>query len=163
MNTGEMLLVIGATIILGLIFLSVNNTIGQNELTLIQNELRITGVELTQEIIENSLCLSFDEVLVDSVVVDLPGALTSPEFLGPEPGETPSSFDDVDDYNGYSDTVKTPLINYVVTVSVAYVDTIQPDSIITSGPTFLKKMTVAISSPFFDDSIKNSILFSLSK
>jgi len=160
MHSGEMLLVIGATVILGMLFLSVNTAINQNEIILMRSTLELTGMELSQDIIENALHLCFDEAVVDTSLSSLPGAFTSPGALGPETGEIYPNFDDVDDYNGYTDTISTPVLDYCVSVSVAYADSLQPDSVITSGQTFLKKMTVIISSPFLDNTIKNMFLYS---
>ena len=63
----------------------------------------IKGNSLASDLMEEILSKSWDEQSTN--VSPLPdGSKTPPLDLGPEAGETRATFDDVDDYNGYSES-----------------------------------------------------------
>lgn len=79
------------------------------------------------------------------------GAYTSPP--GPEVGEsrtactgTPNTFDDVDDYNGYSETCTWGGPDYTTDVVVCYVDVADLNNCV-AGPTDYKRIEVTVSNP----------------
>lgn len=89
-------------------------------------------------------------------------ALTSSTSLGYDGGENPDSsqtFDDFDDYNGYTrqDTINT--VDYSIACSVGYVDPSNIDGI-TTLKTWHKKITVTVTSSFYQDPLTFSTIYS---
>jgi MSHA pilin protein MshD len=105
----------------------------------IQSERR-SGFELAQQLMTEIRSQYFQD----------PGG--SPVF-GPEPGETRATFDDVDDYNGYTETppalktgtALTDFTGWTRSVVVCYVDPANPTTAIASST--LKQITVTVTSP----------------
>jgi len=72
---------------------------------------------------------------------------------GPESGETRATFDDVDDYDGYTETsltrkdgtVLSDYTNWTRAVAVAFVDPLNPGTTIASST--LKRVTVTVTAP----------------
>jgi MSHA pilin protein MshD len=104
----------------------------------VQMERRL-GYELGQQLMSEVLQQYFQDPV-------------SPVF-GPEPGETRATYDDVDDYNGLSETPPTrkdgtTLSDYsgwTRAVVVAYVDPLNPGNTIASST--LKCVTVTVTAP----------------
>jgi len=159
MHLGETLLVLGALVIFSIATLYLNNSRLDNNTKLMEVELETTAIGLAQSFIEEAQSLQFDEVLTDpDFSGDLPDDFTDVSSLGLE-GETYPNFDDVDDFNGYSANINTPRADYNVSIVVSYVDSanLNPDY---SNKSFLKFMSVNVSSVFFSDSIKLDYLHS---
>ncbi|HSV15467.1 MAG TPA: type II secretion system protein [Tepidisphaeraceae bacterium] len=104
----------------------------------VQMERRL-GYELGQQLMSEILQQYFQDPV-------------SPVF-GPESGETRANYDDVDDYNGWTETPParrdgTALSDYsgwTRAVAVAYVDPLNPGS--TIGSSTLKRVTVTVTAP----------------
>jgi hypothetical protein len=183
MNTGQMMLTIGALILLGTTVFTVNrNSLNQGTI-MRQTESGIYAVSLATSYIQKALSLDFDENTVvrpnalptNQVPSLLP--LTPAAYLGREPtagmtnkyGPTEwankdTSFDDFDDYNNFSiDTVIVNVDRFHVTAFVYYVTqptTAQPTPIYTATPTWLKRLDLCVNSSmsrkvFEDPSVAN--------
>jgi hypothetical protein len=159
------LLTIGALVLLGSFILSSNDILSQNSVTTEQTEYVLTALSLAQSIIDEARTKAFDERTA-TATASIADSLTF--VLGPEAGEgvpypdtlaatgnyrSSSAFDDVDDYNGYVRLVNTARgTGYRLSTTVKYVSETNPDA--DSYPrTFCKKMTVSVTSPFFDTPI----------
>lgn len=144
-----------------------------NDQVVQQNEYYITAVSLAQAIIDEAKTKSYDQK-TDTSGVTTPDSLTGHTKLGPDAGETipkPDAitsaspytstslgyrstykFNDVDDYRTYWRLVNTQRAEgFNINVMVNYVNETNPDVVSGSTPTFCKKMTVIVSSPYLVD------------
>ena len=161
MNTGQSLLTIGALLILSLTVLRVNNSILVTDNILQDSKLGVLATSVATSLMEEASKKAFDEGSVDDAVLDV-SALTAAGDLHYDSGEDANdsgTFDDFDDYNGYTqqDTINT--IDYSIACSVSYVD---PDNIdgTTTIKTWHKKITVTVTSSFYKDPLTFSTIYS---
>jgi len=158
MNTGQSLFSIGALLLLSLTVLRVNNSILITDGILQDSKLGVLATSIATSLIEEASKKAFDAASSEDAVLDL-SELTSPSGLGPNSTETPETFNDFDDYNGYTrkDTINT--IDYSMACSVSYVD---PDNIdgTTTIKTWHKKITVTVTSSFYKDPLTFSSIYS---
>jgi MSHA pilin protein MshD len=106
-------------------------------------EIRVTAANVAQKFMEEIITKKWDE----NVPIP-PNAYTTPP--APEAGETrttctetPSTYDDVDDYNGYSESCTWGGISFTTDVAVCYVD---PADLTTCvGLSSYKRITVTVS------------------
>lgn len=113
----EMILVV---LLLSITILSLLKLFGDLSLVSVGPDYRMTGNQLAQELMEEVKSRRFDEK----------GAKTADgnwsTTLGPDPGEstsgTRSTLDDVDDYNGFSESLSSPYSGFSRSVSVSYVN-----------------------------------------
>jgi hypothetical protein len=158
MGTGQMFLTIMAVVLLGTTIVSVNqNNLNQGTI-LRQTELGIYAVSLATSYLQKAAAMDFDEKTVSGLVyitVPMPQppsipstVLTAPGSLGPDAGETTNkddTFDDFDDYRGYSyDTTITSVDRFHVISDVYYVNQSPPYSKTTANITWLKQMDIKI-------------------
>lgn len=159
MNTGQMLLTIGAFTLLAVIILRVNNAFLSTNTVVQQTKFGVLAVSLGSSMIEEANRKAFDEATVGNAVTAL-SALTAPNKLGKETGESYSNFDDFDDFNGYDTTITNlPSATYKVHCTVSYIDPSNPDVAATTQ-TWNKKITVTVTSPFSADTMRLSSIFS---
>jgi MSHA pilin protein MshD len=158
MNTGQSLLSIGALLLLSLTVLRVNNSILATDETLQDSKLGVLAVSLATSVIEEASKKAFDAITADGAITDL-SALTSPYSLGPGAGETPETFNDFDDYNGYTkhDTINT--IDYTIACQVNYISPDNVDGIIMER-TWHKKINVILTSSLMNDTLNFSSVYS---
>jgi hypothetical protein len=158
MNTGQTLLTIVAIVLLGSNVVSINRTFSQHGVILQQTEIGIFGISLGMSIIEESQGKAYDKNTLDSL------ALSTSELsstLGKEAGETTrDTFNDFDDYNGWTDTVHIQGVDaFRRWATVAYTDTSNPNGT-ASGRTWNKKLTVFVKADNAQDTVKVSYIFS---
>ena len=149
MNTQQLLTIAG--IVIFTLF-----TLSSNSSKLIQssasnfNEAVLVAADLGQSLIEEIHSKAFDENTILGAV-DATVDLTAPNLLNHDSGEDydeSTTFDDVDDYNGFSRDYPDKLLdNFTTSVKVYYVNTSNP-STISSLRTFAKKVEVTISNPY---------------
>lgn len=160
MNLGQLLLSIGALLLLTLTVLRVNNTILQTDTIMQESKFGILATSIATSLIEKASKKSFDANTFDDAVSNT-SSLTAPNALGPGVGETnPDNFNDFDDFDGYTEQILTlPSATYDVSCDVCYINPSNPDAIL-SAQSWHKKMTVTVSSPFSQDTVKLSTIFS---
>lgn len=160
MNLGQSLLSIGALLLLSLTVLRVNNTILQTDTIMNESKFGILATSIATSLIEKASKKSFDANTFEDAVSDLSG-LTPASGLGPGIGETtPENFNDFDDFDGYTEQISTlPSATYDVDCEVCYINPSNPNGKI-STQSWHKKMTVTVSSPFSQDTVKLSTVFS---
>jgi hypothetical protein len=152
MNTGQMMLTIGALILLGTTVLTVNrNNLNQGTI-LRQTEIGMYAVGLATSYLEKASNLAFDEATVGTsgayAVSDL--STTLGPNGAPEVANKDSTYDDFDDYNGYDTTiVRTEVDAFHVRTSVYYLTLTSPYSIVSppytaANMTWLKQMDVMV-------------------
>jgi len=155
MNTGQMMITLAAMMLLALVILRVNNGFLSTNTVLMETKFGVLGVSLATSIIEDATGKAFDENSDSGTVTSLSDLST----LGPD-GEVWPNFDDFDDYKGlvYIDSTM-PSARFRIACDVVYVDPTLPDSF--SGTnTWHKKLTVMVTTPSSQDTIKMSTIFS---
>lgn len=158
-------LTLGAMVILALISMRFNSTVLQNRTTEIENKVYLTAFSLADDLIEEIKQKAFDEqtVVFRSITQ---GELTSPVNFAPEvrdAGESDdkATWDDIDDYNGYSRPVSLPHVeNYLVTSTVDYVSASNQDQV-SNVQTFFKRVNVIVTSPYLSHEVRLSFVFTL--
>jgi len=159
MNTGQMMITLAAMMLLALVILRVNNGFLSTNTVLMETKFGVLGVSLATSIIEDATGKAFDENSDSGTVTTLNDLST----LGPD-GEVYNDennpFDDFDDYKGlvYIDSTM-PSAKFRIACDVVYVNPAFPDSF--SGTnTWHKKLTVVVTTPSSQDTIKMSTIFS---
>ena len=159
MNTGQMLMTIGAMILLSTLILRVNSNFAGNTTTVYDSKFAILGTSVGASVIEEAMGKAFDEATVDTSASSL-SDLTAHNKLGPETGEVYPNFDDFDDYNGYTKIDSTmPSAVFKINCVVSYVNPNTPDAN-SSTATWTKKISVSVTSISMKDTVKLSSLFS---
>ncbi len=151
MGTGQTMLVLVALVILATITISSNKLIIDQSETVQGSEAMITGTAIGQTEIEEATEKYFDGRVLPPLTTDTVSTFTPPSQFGSEPGYIagdPSTFDDIDNYNGYTDTVSTPRLgDFITTDSVYYVTETAPD--VNAGTqTFFKRIDVTVQNPY---------------
>lgn len=149
MNTGQMIMALGAMLLLSVIMLRVNTANLTNETIRDDAQYGVLATSIATSIIEEAQSKAFDEK-TDTMNVTALTQLSS--VLGPETGETESTFDDFDDYNNFTKRDSTmPSAIFDISCQVVYVD---PGNIegSTSNRTWNKKLIVTITRPISADS-----------
>jgi hypothetical protein len=177
MNLGQMMMVIGAIVLLGILVLNANTSVYQANDVMFSSEFGVTAISLSTSLVEEAMGKMFDKVVCDSNSAALLDStlLTLPGSLGPEAGESyrgyPTGsglkdFNDFDDFNGLKlcyhsdapgDVDSTPgyvqiavpgiRAKYYVTCTVVYVKPPSLDVAYTIRQTWHKKLTVTVTSP----------------
>jgi len=112
MNLGQMMMVIGAIVLLGMLVLNANSTIYQANDIMYSSEFGVTAISLSTSLVEEAMGKMFDKVVADSNAAALLDStlLTPPGSLGPEAaanesyrgypsGSGKKDFNDFDDFN----------------------------------------------------------------
>jgi MSHA pilin protein MshD len=161
MNTGQMIMTLGAMLLLSTIMLRVNTTTLTNESVRDEAQYGVLANSIATSIIEQAQSKAFDE---ESDTTNITAYTQLSSVLGPESGETESNFDDFDDYNGFTkrdSSMKSAVFD--IACSVVYVE---PNNILgsTSNRTWNKKITVTVTRPISADSsalaVRSSSIFS---
>lgn len=148
-----MALVAGAVVLLAMLVLNVNRSLLKSTDQTIEAEAIIAATSVAQQVIDLVSSKAFDEATVDSVIENV-SDFTSPAYLGPDGIEVDSTYDDIDDYNGFMGIINTPRMGLdTARVTVRYVDPASPGT--TSGiRTRMKKIDVRVISPYLPDTLK---------
>jgi hypothetical protein len=151
MNTGQMLLAIGALILLGTTVLSVNSSTLNQGTILRQTELGIYAVSLATSYMQKARGMDFDEFTVGGLPLartPTPGGGVLSATLGrdgtTEVSSFDNTFDDFDDYNRFvKDTAIASVDSFHISSVVFYVGQAPPYAP-DAGPTWLKQMDIAV-------------------
>ncbi len=169
MNTGQVMLVLGAMALLGTLALTLNRVMLDKTTDSLDAEGMITATAIGQAMIEEITAKRYDQNLAPPAYTDSVGSLVAYYFLGTDAGEirlqtdtiwtrvsagrvimntisTPSSntFNDIDDYSGYSRTYVTPRLGaFVATTTVYYVADNSPD-VVSHSKSFIKRVDVRV-------------------
>lgn len=147
-------------LLVSLVSLRFNSLVLQTSTAEVENKVYLTAFSLADDMLEEIKNRSFDETTIKFPTNSV-ASLTPADKLGPEAGESISTYDDIDDFNNYSKTVSAPHAeNYSVICKVFYVLENAPDT--KSGTqTFYKKAEVTVSSPYMRNSVKLGFIFTL--
>lgn len=141
MGTGQMLLTVGAIILLGTVILTTNRRIISTSDVMNTSNYGLEEVALATKVIQEAQSKSYDQATADGNTIT--GTSCFSTTLGQDSGA--DDYDDFDDYNGYS-KVFTGLAtgDYQVKARVTYV-TLDPSTGVldtTSVPQWSKRLDV---------------------
>lgn len=162
MGLGQTLLTILAMAMLGTLMLTVNTNTMDSGDALEQSEYRIMASSLGISMLERASGLSFDE---NTVTGEVTATTMLTSTLGAEGGETEATFDDFDDYNGFSKWVLGNAItfrsaDYFLRSRVDYVMVSSNQIVTSAGRTYHKRLQIEVSSPFMQDTLRFSTIYS---
>ncbi len=162
MNTGQMMLTLGALILLSTLTLRVNSSQLTTQDTMQNTKFGVLAVSVASSIMEEASEKAFDEKSVEDFIDDKK-KLTKRDKFGADSGENADSsntFDDFDDFDGYSiiDT-SMPSAIYNVSCIVNYVDP-EKTGFITNKSTWHKQLIIKVTSPSMADTIQMTKIFS---
>jgi MSHA pilin protein MshD len=157
MNTGQMMITLGAMMILGMVILRVNNGFLSTNTVLLDAKLGVLAVSLATSVIEEATGKAFDAETDTNSVNNLTD-LTSATSLGPGTGEVYPNFNDFDDFNGLVYVNNTmPSAIFKIECFVGYINPGNPE-IIVSTRTWHKKLTVQVTSKSMKDTVRMSAI-----
>lgn len=164
MSSIQMILALGAMILLTILITNVNKNSLYTEDVMYDSNFGITATSIASSIIEDASKKRFDNIFYsDSTAVYNVSKFTAPDDLGVDSGEVatdPRTFNDFDDYNGYTgvdSTMPSAIFNYASTVN--YVDANDPDGTLNTQ-SFHKKITVKVWSVSMKDTMIMSSIYS---
>lgn len=159
MNTGQMMLTLGAMVLLSVLVLRMNNRFASTEDVLNQTKFGVLATSLGTSIIEEASKKAFDAATDGNPITDI-NLLTDPGSLGPNALEYYPNFNDFDDFNGFEeDITNLPSATFHISCSVIYINPSNPE--VNAGvKTWHKKITVTITSPFTKDTVRLSSIYS---
>jgi hypothetical protein len=157
MNTGQIMLTVGAMAILSMTTLRVNRNFVDSGVSLDETKFAVLAVSLASSTLEEANSKSFDEKTTEDAVT----GETYLSTIGKDNGETnPDNFDDCDDYDNYRDSVlNIPSAKFYIKCTVNYVSPATPD-INSTAKTYHKRITIFVTSPSMSDTIKMSSIYS---
>ncbi len=139
---------------MGRLILSVNTSTLDAGFTKDMAEFRITATSLGTSTLEYVQALSFDESTADTFLTNTQlASLTGSPLLGPDAGESGQSlYDDIDDYNNFIkfDTLQNSAI-FKTRTTVNYIDVTSTAMTVTTAKTWVKQITVEVTSDFLVD------------
>ena len=153
MGSGHQLLTLAGIFLLSILFLTVNKNNTERASTLYESGSVIDAGGVAQSIIDEIQCKAFDENTILKSVWST-DSLTLSNNLGPEYGETNhTQFDDVDDYNNYSDVITVGEYgDFDIHTSVKYVQNMNPE-LISNSQTYSKRIEVSVTNFSFPDTL----------
>ncbi len=160
MNSSQFLLLAGGILFFTNLVLTFNRSSMSQALVVYENESFIYGESLSQGLLEEIQTRAFDENTVSSMVDSLE-KLSPANSLGYESGEASiNQFDDIDDFNNYVFTDSlSGQGNFVINVSVYYINTYLPD-VKSNFPTFSKRVDISMDNPYLQGTVRVSKIFS---
>ncbi|OGU42571.1 MAG: hypothetical protein A2315_06800 [Ignavibacteria bacterium RIFOXYB2_FULL_35_12] len=157
MNTGQMLLSLGALILLSTMILRFNRAVLTSDEVMYNSKFNVLASSLCTSLIEEARGKAFDQE-TDSAAVTKTDQLST--TMGPDFGEKYESFNDFDDFNGFIKVDSTmPSAIFYVTSKVTYVEANNLLNIVTKK-TWHKMITVTVMSSSMKDPVQMSSTFS---
>lgn len=159
MNTGQMLLAIGALFILSLLILNINNSFSITGDVMISSKQYVLATSIGTSILEEAMSQAFDESTVNSVATSESQFVTHAN-LKKESGEVYPYYDDIDDYNNFTrnDSLETGTFNLSCVVS--YVNPTTPEISVTSKTWFKKIVIYVTSNTMMTQGVQDTLKFS---
>lgn len=159
----QSLLAIGAVWLFALVTINFNSTVVHNISIEVENKAYLDAFALADDMIEEIKQKAFDEIVVDSFYTIYEEDLSSILLVGGEEGTNRKLFDDIDDYNGFIDSVGLPYVEeFKRSVTVSYAD---PNNFNGSygSKSFYKRVDVKVESleNYLSSPVNLSFIFSL--
>ena len=145
-----------------LMTLNVNmlRTTATNGETIMKGKIGLAAISISTSLIEEAQRKNFDEIAAHDTVINSLNLISAVTALGPESGESYNTFDDFDDYNRYTVKFATSLPETLFAkCAVVYVSPTNPD-VASTVKTWSKKMTVSVTSPTLEDTVKSTYVYS---
>ena len=156
MGTGQMLITLGAMVLLSLVILRVTNGFLNTNSVLMETKFGVLGVSIATSVMEEAMGKAFDENTADSGTAYVLSDLSS---IGPD-SEVYPAFDDFDDFDGFTRTISDmPSATFDIVCRVGYINPNNPE-VISGSKTWHKKLTVQVSTPYSRDTIEMSTVYS---
>ena len=164
MGNIQSMLTIGSILLFSLISIRFNSSVLENMTVEVENKAYLTAFSLADDLMEEIKQRAFDDQTVVFRSIN-PWELSLRNQFAPfrDPDETndPATWDDIDDYNGYTRPVSLPHFEgYVVSCSVEYV-TKNNVNLVSSTQTFYKRVKVTVSSDYMRKPVTLSFIFTL--
>ena len=157
MNTGQMLLTVGALILLSSMILRFNRSVLTSDEVMYNSKFNVLASSLCVSVIEEARGKAFDQN-TDSAAVSKTDQLSN--TMGPDFGEKYEDFNDFDDFNGYIRIDSTmPSAIFYVTSKVTYIEHTSPIKA-TTNRTWHKMISVTVMSSSMKDPVKMSSTYS---
>src|SRR4030065_494265 len=157
MNTGQMLLTVGALILLSSIIFRFNRAVMTSDEVMYNSKFNVLAASLCTSLIEEARGKAFDQETDSAAVTKVDQLSTT---LGPDFGETYETFNDFDDFNGFVKVDSTmPSAVFYVTSKVSYVEANNILNILTKR-SWHKMITVTVMSSSMKDPVQMSSTFS---
>jgi len=163
MNTGQMLITVGAMVLLTLVILRVNNGFLSTNTVMMETKFDVLAVSLGTSIIEEANGKAFDQN-TDTSSVSSTSSLSS---IGKDGDEEYPNFNDFDDFNGLIKIVKYDSsdttfksADFKIQCNVGYISPNNPEVLTTSPKTWHKRLNVEVTSKFMADTIKLTTIYS---
>lgn len=156
MNTGQMLLTLGALILLSSLVLRFNRAVLTSDEIMYNSKFNVLASSLATSLIEEAKGKAFDKNTVTAAVNNTNQLSTQ---LQAESGEVYPDFDDFDDFNNFVRVDSTlPSAVFYITSKVNYVSMSNPD-VVSLTPTWRKAITVTVMSPSMKDPVQLSSIY----
>lgn len=169
MNTGQMMITIGAMLFLSVMVLNVNKGFNNTTLVLTDSKLRVLAISEAMSVFEEATSKAFD-AKTDTTSLVATTSLTAVSSLGMESGETasnPKGFDDFDDYNAFKTTPRidsiriltaNPKLPFKIFCQVDYVSDTAPE-VVSTVRTWHKRMKIKVTSDAMVNSYGSTIKY----
>ncbi|MHB8579452.1 MAG: hypothetical protein ACYDA4_06290 [Ignavibacteriaceae bacterium] len=152
MSGSQMLLVMGGLILISFLGLNINRSITNAQLQTYNAEYIATATAIGQSVLNKVTTKAFDKNTVSNPVYSQ-GLFTPADSLAPSPGKQVSAYDNIDDFNNYTEVDSTPRSdNYTVRVTVNYVDDNNSATIL-STTSRTKRIKVTVTNPMMGDTV----------
>ena len=164
MGTGQMLMTVGAMILLSVIVVTINQGYLVNNEVMLDSKFDLLAISLAISVVEDAKGLAFDEITSVGANVGDPSEFSIIGRDGTEfyTSRTLNTFNDFDDFDGlhvsYNDTTLESAI-YIIDCEAGYISDQNPDYF-TNSNTYNKKLNVMVSSPSMTDTIRISTVMS---
>jgi hypothetical protein len=156
MGTGQMLLSVGAMVLLSTTLLNYNQSSANSNLTLMESKYSLLAISLANSLIEEATGKPFDAKTVSSSI----SSTNQLSSIGLDSHETFPNFDDFDDYDDLEITERTlPAAEFNIRCKVDYINPANPN-VPAGGRTWHKKITVFISSHALSNTVEMSQVYS---
>lgn len=152
MSGTQMFLVIGAILLFAILVLNANRTLLLTEETEVESEYIVMATAAAQNLMNEISIKAFDEGTISfpEYSADI---LTNKASFGPETGELPAAYDDVDDYHLFTKTDYSPRGGtFNLRVWIDYVNDNNP-AVVMSGKSRTKRIKIAAMNQFMNDSL----------
>ena len=156
MNTSQMMITVGAMILLSVVILRVTSNFLHTDIILMESKFGVLGVSLATSVMEEAKGKSFDDQSDSGSVL----ALNDLTTIGPEPGEIYPFFDDFDDYDDF-EIIDSTMPSAIFKIN-CNVDFVKPEDLdgISTHKTWHKKMSVIVTTISSPDTIRLETIYS---
>jgi hypothetical protein len=138
----DVILIIGSIMLLSIFSLTLNRNLVNDNRVMYEGQAIMEALKLAQKYIELAELKRFDE----NSAATIPSSFTANQSLGKDGSESINTFDDVDDFKGYStsDAVSYS-VPFTVSIDVQYANVGSSVTVATTA-TYFKLFTVSIQS-----------------